>query len=328
MAAASNDKIFLTIKAVDDLYLPGASSFLFRAPKGHSKIYSIKPSTPFRFLFSSFCSSLGLDVQALDFFFVTNSVPLCPKSTPQQHLMISNDVIMVVMKKTYYLPQIPPSTLALQLRPLVDNESNADVIFNVGGEKVYAHKAILSARCEKFRSMFQNNMLESGQNEIHLQIDDPAVLRALLEYIYTDNVETFTCELAFELVVLADEYLLPRLRQICEIQLQNFVNTENVCSMLCYSHDHNAKDLKQYCLNFIMKNFDAVSGTPGYQDLKSEPDLLIEISRALPAHLAQPINMAKKLLAPKRDWVSVLAYTLPVVLVFVVAIGYARRSKV
>jgi len=325
MAVVASDKIIITIRAVDDLYLPGTSSFLFRVPKGDSKTYVVKPSTPFRFLFIKFCTTLGLDIQALDFIFVTNNAPLCGKSTPQHHLMISGDVILVMMKKTYYLPQLPPSTLPQQLKHLVNNPTHADIVLNVGGERIYAHKAILSTRCEKFRSMFQNNMLESSQNEIHLQIEDPAVLHALLDYIYTDNVENFTSDLAFDLMVHADEYLLPRLRQLCEIQLQSYVNTDNVCSMICYAHHHNAKDLKQYCLNFIMKNFDVVSTTTGYQDLKSEPDLLIEISRALPLHLAQPIDMLRRL-TPQSKWTS-LILILPVVLI-VVAIGYSRRPRV
>jgi hypothetical protein len=83
------------------------------------------------------------------------------------------------------LPQLPPSVLATQMKFLVNNPSNSgtyhlllslhfpfsppllsssppllslsllliasDVTFSVAGEKIYAHKAILSARCEKFR---------------------------------------------------------------------------------------------------------------------------------------------------------------------------------
>eukprot|EP00026_Physarum_polycephalum_P011486 Phypoly_transcript_11716.p1 GENE.Phypoly_transcript_11716~~Phypoly_transcript_11716.p1 ORF type:complete len:320 (+),score=26.23 Phypoly_transcript_11716:81-1040(+) len=317
--AGSNDKILLTIRAIDDLYLPGPASYLFRCSKGLAKTYSIKPTTQFKFLFSSFCVSQGLDIQALDFLFITHTTPLCEKSNPQQHLMVSGDIIMVMMKKIYYLPQLPPSTLATQMKFLVNNPSNSDIIFSVAGEKLYAHKAILSARCEKFRSMFQNNMIESGQNEINLQIEDSGVLLALLEYLYTDNVENFTCDLAFELMILADEYLLSRLRQICECQLQTFVNTENACSMLAYAHNHNANDLKQFCMNFVMKHFDAISPTKGYQDLKTEPDLLLEISRMLPKHLAQPINLAKKL-APKNSWSSLVLLLVPAVFVFVAGV--------
>ena len=240
-------------------------------------------------------------------------------------------------------------------------------------------------------------------------------------------MENFTCDLAFELMVLADEYLLSRLRQICECQLQTFVNSmflysppfffffvfiylisfymliydsaENACSMLAYGHSHNANDLKQFCMNFIMKvssrslpslaflslfllllfilvllsllvfiyyrihftylrrtpntntlslflflflplflflflflfffwqHFETISPTKGYQDLKSEPDLLLEISRMLPKHLAQPINLAKKL-APKNRWSSLVFLLVPAVFVFVAGFVYMKRSRV
>lgn len=328
MAGSGNtDKIFLAIKAVDELYLPGTASFLFRAPKGYSKTYSIKPTTQFKFLFSSFCVSLGLEQEALDFIFVTNNTPLCPKSTPQHHLMISGDIIMVLMKKTYYLPQVPASNLAQQFRPLVNNPSHSDITFLVGGGhfKVYAHKAILCTRCEKFRSMFQNNMIESAQNEISLQIENSAVLLALLEYIYTDTVENFTYDLAFDLMALADEYLLPRLRQICEIQLQSFVNSDNVCEILIYAHNHNANDLKQYCLNYCLKNFETVSTTQGYEELKTDPDILLEISKLLPNHLAQPIDLAKQL-TPKTSW-SAVFFVIPIVFVVAAVSVYVRSTS-
>lgn len=45
-----------TVRAIDDLYLPGPASYLFRCSKGLSKTYSIKPSTQFKFLFGSYPS--------------------------------------------------------------------------------------------------------------------------------------------------------------------------------------------------------------------------------------------------------------------------------
>jgi len=295
------DKICLTLKAVDNLYLPGPSSSLLRASKGHSKTYSIKPSTAFRFLFNSFCSSLGLDVKALDFVFVTDVEPLCPKNCPQDHIMINGDVILVMMKKKYYIvPPLPPSCLPQELKLLVNDPTHADVVFSVEGEKFYAHKAILCTRCEKFSSMFQSRMREFFQQEIVLQIERPEILGALLEYIYTDNVENLSSELAVDLMACADEYLLPRLRKLCEIQVECDVNIDNACTMICFARDNNAPHLERFCLDFILQNFRAVSATPGFEDLKNEPELLMKISRALPEHLAQPLDLVSAL-APKQE---------------------------
>ena len=44
---------------------------------------------------------------------------------------------------------------------LVNSELFSDVCFEIQGELVYAHKAILCARSEYFRAMFAGNLKES-----------------------------------------------------------------------------------------------------------------------------------------------------------------------
>lgn len=68
-----------------------------------------------------------------------------------------------------------------------------------------------------------------------------------------------------------------------------------------------------------------VSTTQGFEELKSEPDILVEISKSLPNHLAQPIDLAKQL-TPKTSW-SAVFLVLPIVFVVAAVSVYVRGSS-
>ncbi len=57
------------------------------------------------------------------------------------------------------------------------------------GEKVYAHKAVLAARCEVMSAMFSGNFKEGGaqQQEVDILETSHDNFLALLEYLYTDH---------------------------------------------------------------------------------------------------------------------------------------------
>jgi hypothetical protein len=37
--------------------------------------------------------------------------------------------------------------------------------------------------------------------------------------------------------------------------------------------------VKKHCMNFILKNFEEVSTTKGFEDLSTQPQLLLEVTR-------------------------------------------------
>ena len=50
------------------------------------------------------------------------------------------------------------------LNSLVDNHQFSDVVFDVNGQKIHAHRAILVARSQYFRAMFTNCVKENSVN--------------------------------------------------------------------------------------------------------------------------------------------------------------------
>ncbi|XP_060077823.1 rho-related protein racA-like [Ylistrum balloti] len=163
----------------------------------------------------------------------------------------------------------------------------ADVTFNVEGIKVYAHKSVLTARCEIMAAMFRGHFAE-GQTTISM-VDIPATsvecFLALLEYLYTDQAPIEDIEV-MELIVLADKYGLKRLTNLCEMYITkeidkcvaNNVGTAeiDVIGILQTSQNINAEQLCSWCLHFISTNYTAFKQRAEFLSLKEENKNYIE----------------------------------------------------
>lgn len=162
------------------------------------------------------------------------------------------------------------------METLLENRLFADVVFDVAGEEVHAHRAILSARCETFRAMFTNGMAESEASAGPIPVSDCAsrTFRALLHYLYTDTISAKDITELMELLELADRYLLEGLRSECDARLaRGPLDQEMVVDLLSFADRHNAVDLKKACVKAIMARHRAF-------DLSSlSKDLVIEMFR-------------------------------------------------
>lgn len=108
--------------------------------------------------------------------------------------------------------------LALDFHNLLqDNEQTADIIFDVDGERVFAHKLILGARSPYFKAMFQN-FCESAEKTIKVSNVRPAIFRAIIHYCYTNTIDF--------------DGLGDKTSEICEILFAaDYYDCQNACSM-------------------------------------------------------------------------------------------------
>ncbi|XP_051876104.1 rho-related BTB domain-containing protein 3 isoform X3 [Pristis pectinata] len=75
------------------------------------------------------------------------------------------------------------SSLSLFLK----NPDLADVIFKVQGISIYAHKAVLVARCEVMAAMFSGNYAETRACHVPIHGVSKETFLSFLEYLYTDS---------------------------------------------------------------------------------------------------------------------------------------------
>mmetsp|Transcript_22421 Transcript_22421/g.44006 ORF Transcript_22421/g.44006 Transcript_22421/m.44006 type:complete len:716 (+) Transcript_22421:238-2385(+) len=167
--------------------------------------------------------------------------------------------------------QPPVSTLSFDLRRMINNPARADVTFIVEDRPLYAHRVIIMARCEPFEVMLAGPMREANQREIHLRDQQYHVILALLEFLYTDEVQALTdgvdLNFALDLLAVADQFLVDRLKSLCEIAIQKSISIENVSMMFKTADQRQALSLRRRCFDFILKNFGEVIGTKGFVQL-------------------------------------------------------------
>jgi len=124
--------------------------------------------------------------------------------------------------------------------------------------------------------MFDSGMREGEISFSRLKLEDirHETALALFSFIYTDKVMVHPA-IAVDLLSCADEYLLPSLRSKCEKVIKATIDAENVACHLKAADLHSASELKDACMAYIVKNFEAVSCSDSFMDLGK--DLMREI---------------------------------------------------
>jgi len=180
--------------------------------------------------------------------------------------------------------QVPECNLKTDLGELLKNSSMCDVIFEIDGFEIHAHKAILSARSEVFRSMFcPNSNFRENQTNTAVPIKDLErdVFQEMLQFIYTGETEKLS-HMADDLLAAADKYQLDRLKVMCEEALASNLTVENVASILIIADMHNAAQLKKIALHFCSSNSNTVPTTEGWKQMVSQnPSLLSDAYESL-----------------------------------------------
>nr|XP_049701177.1 inhibitor of Bruton tyrosine kinase [Helicoverpa armigera] len=130
------------------------------------------------------------------------------------------------------------------------------------GASVPAHKCVLAARLEYFQGMFMHSWTESKMlSKVTLPVNY-GILLPVINFLYTDSCpELENCDsidFICNLLIVADQLFITRLREMCEVALANLVNLKN-CAELCqFGHTYNATQLKQCCMEFIALNLNSI----------------------------------------------------------------------
>mmetsp|Transcript_67271 Transcript_67271/g.194549 ORF Transcript_67271/g.194549 Transcript_67271/m.194549 type:complete len:622 (-) Transcript_67271:341-2206(-) len=191
---------------------------------------------------------------------------------------------------------VPPSGLVGDFTRLLNDPELSDVCFLVERKEVYAHRAILAIRSEYFKVLLFGHMRESV-NSINgalapIEVGDVShkVFMKVLEYLYTDTIKDVNLELGVHLLIASEQFMLDRLKQLCEDIIRTQIDASNVTSILVTSHQHNAGGLKEIAMEFILNNLTEKEIQRGLSDLKSEPDLLVEIIKLSSSVQHSPSN--------------------------------------
>ncbi|XP_026140557.1 inhibitor of Bruton tyrosine kinase isoform X4 [Carassius auratus] len=168
------------------------------------------------------------------------------------------------------------------------------------GKEFPCHKCVLCARLEYFNSMLGSPWIEASSCTALDMATTSEVLQAILEYIYTDECptvrESVNVELVCNVLVVADQLLITRLKEICEVAITENLTLKNAAELLEFSTVYNADQLKVSCLQFIVLNMAALLESRALEVLSDDVllDLTAAYRRMIPA-------MQRRLITPYAD---------------------------
>ncbi|KAL2611363.1 hypothetical protein R1flu_023055 [Riccia fluitans] len=152
-------------------------------------------------------------------------------------------------KQVRFLRAFQPSPLSEDFR--------GDVTF-VGrdGKPVYAHRFIMAGKSAVFQRMLDTDMKERNSGTIFINDANSSVLKSVVKYCYTADID-FTEEApAEEILKVAHKYDIVELKGVCEDELSRGLDTENFCTRAMLAQIYDAGKLDAATSAFFRANFD------------------------------------------------------------------------
>ncbi|GBM72899.1 TD and POZ domain-containing protein 4 [Araneus ventricosus] len=184
-----------------------------------------------------------------------------------------------------------PDSLARDLRALFDNELYSDLTIKTGEETLFVHRCILSARSSVFANMLKHKMKENLTSCLEINDVDPVVVKMMVSYIYGEQLENLTVEIAIDLYSVGERYDLKDLKTVCVNFIVSHLTTDNVCDVLLLGDLHDDIELTSAAKNFIYVNASVVQETEKWINITMQkPDLAIALYRVIVSDKKQANN--------------------------------------
>lgn len=164
-----------------------------------------------------------------------------------------------------------------KLEKLLENQDFSDTVLKVCGQKLKVSKAILAAKSPVFYAMFCHNTKETKENLIRIDDFSFDVIKDMVKFIYTGNIENFENHVD-DLLAAADKYCIEDLKTFCCNYFQEKLNVENAVEILILSNRFNAINFSGMVEKFMKSNINQILKTKGFQKAKvSHSHLLLDL---------------------------------------------------
>lgn len=298
-------------QAEEDLYLAGSENTIRRVTAETNYSCLMLKTQRFSSLFRHYAKYHGLRKDDLEYYFVN---PLENEDTPESVQLQRGDTIMVRKKRK---PE-PPEAAAdddeffRDMKELLEDDEHMDAVFLIGEDpdsqtEIRAHKCILTARAEYFKSLFRK---ASSNHGVAFRESDECTIRVesmfgvthiqhMLEFIYTNripSIHTLSTDDLLTLLHLSDKWLLRDLKRLVEHELiRHHMEVNTVARMYCATEDYHAERLSRACIDFIMANIRQVTSNDTFQEeMHNYPHLCIPVLKAAAAIIEDGQPQTKK----------------------------------
>ncbi|XP_055458457.1 inhibitor of Bruton tyrosine kinase isoform X1 [Psammomys obesus] len=171
---------------------------------------------------------------------------------------------------------------------------------SVDGKEFPCHKCVLCARLEYFHSMLSSSWIEASSCAALEMPIQSEILKVILDYLYTDEAvvikESQNVDFICSVLVVADQLLITRLKEICEVALTEKLTLKNAAMLLEFAAMYNAEQLKLSCLQFTGLNMAALLEARSLDVLSEDvlKDLSVFYRKMIPA-------MERRVITPYQD---------------------------
>ena len=158
-----------------------------------------------------------------------------------------------------------------RLDALRRKESFFDVTVLVKDKEFKAHRLVLAAASPFFLSLLVSDMKEGKEQFIRIELEEAtgSVMEEVFKYIYTGNVAV-TKEIAHDLVAAADYLILPGLKTLACVFLEENITIENCNFNYYFADKYRCWELMEESCEFINSNFCSVMETHDFLKLDIE----------------------------------------------------------
>ena len=132
----------------------------------------------------------------------------------------------------------------LEMNSLRQTEQLCDVVLEVEGETVTAHRVVLASLSAYFRAMFTQQMAESKQRLITINGVDPSTLKSLVEYAYTATIDISEDNVQ-SILSAASVLQFQEVKQACSEFLRRQLDTDNCLGIKVFAEAHGCNHLQK-----------------------------------------------------------------------------------
>lgn len=181
-----------------------------------------------------------------------------------------------------------------QLEKYYLSDDLSDISFIIDGNKVFAHKFLLSAESSVFKAMFFGDFKESNNKEIELKETSIEAFKLFLKYFYFEGFklreDVYNGYLmAIEVFKLSHRFQMKQLSDVIEGELIQMISIDNIaifCEIgLLYELNQLLEALKRFVAqngeqivvdkHFISESFETMSTILGFLSIANFPQYLI-----------------------------------------------------
>ena len=174
-------------------------------------------------------------------------------------------------------PQMP-SVFVEQMDALLSSATDADITFVVGETRVHAHRIMLIARSDYFKTMLTSGFSEGQAHQIKIGDTTPEAFRAILRYLYTDELN-FTDDLLVDVMRKAKEMQLERVYNYSVRRCRRGIGVHNCVAWFVKADAYGLEELRSATFGYLSRNFRQVKAQARrtLQILSDKPHLLMEV---------------------------------------------------